>query len=67
MEESTFEALGESLAGKNEWVSSGILVQVHESLDVISEATEVDLASTIGFDQVGGRGCYPFDPTCVSN
>ena len=48
MEDSTLEALGKSLASNNEWVSSGtILVQVHETIDPISEATEVDLASKI--------------------
>jgi hypothetical protein len=49
MEESTLDALGESLAGNNEWISRGIQVQAHESIDPNSEATEVDLASTIGF------------------
>ena len=49
MEDSTLEALGKSLASNNEWVSSGtILVQVHETIDPISEATaEVDLANKI--------------------
>jgi hypothetical protein len=65
MDESTLESLGESLAGNNEWVSSGILVQVHESIDPISQATQVDLASTLGFAHVG-RCCFPFDLTCVS-
>jgi hypothetical protein len=65
MEESILEALGESLASYNEWVSSGILVQVHESIDPISEAIEVDLASTLGFSIAGGT-CFPFDQTCVS-
>jgi hypothetical protein len=54
MEESTLDALGASLADNNEWVSNGILVQVHELIDPCSEATEVDIASTIGFGQVGG-------------
>jgi hypothetical protein len=55
MEESTLDALGASLAGNNEGVSNGILVQVHELIDPCSEATEVDIASTIGFGQVGSR------------
>ena len=65
MEASTLEALGESLASYNEWVASGILVQVHESIDPISEAIEVDLASTLGFPIQGGYG-FPFDQSCVS-
>jgi hypothetical protein len=65
MEESTLEALGKSLAGTNEWVSTGILVEVHDSIDSSSEATEVDIASTMGFAQVGGR--IAFDETGVSN
>jgi hypothetical protein len=52
MEESAFEALGTSLAAQNEWISSGILVQAHESIDPSSEASEVDIASTMGFPQV---------------
>ena len=63
MEESssTLEALGESLASNNEWVSSGIQVQVHESIDSISQATtEVDVASTLGFSIAGGQR-FPFD------
>jgi hypothetical protein len=66
MEESTLQALGKSLAGNNEWVSSGIMVQVHESIDPSSEATEVDIASTIGFAQ--GRSRLQFDiSSSVSN
>jgi hypothetical protein len=58
MEESTLDALGASLAGNNEWVSNaGILVQVHELID----PTEVDIASTIGFGQVGS--CISFAKT----
>jgi hypothetical protein len=52
MEESTIKALGESLAANNEWVSSGILVLVHESIDPSSEATEVYIASTIGLPRL---------------
>jgi hypothetical protein len=66
MEESTLEALGESVTGNNEWVSTGILVQVHESIDTSSEATEVDIASTIGFTRRGNY-CLPFDKAGVSN
>jgi hypothetical protein len=55
MDESTLEALGQSLAGDNEWVSSGILVQAHESIDPGSEAIEVDIASTLGFAQAQNR------------
>ncbi len=66
MEESTLEALGESLAGNNEWVvSNDILVQVNELIDPCSEATEVDIASTIGLLQLGSR--ISFDKTGVSN
>ena len=65
MEESALEALGKSLAGNNEWVSTGILVEVHDSIDSSSEATEVDIASTMGFAQAGGR--IAFDETGVSN
>jgi hypothetical protein len=61
MEESTLDALGASLAGNNECVSNGILVQVHELIDPCSEATEVDIASTIGFGQVGS--CISFAKT----
>ena len=53
MEESTLEALGESLASNNEWISSGIMVQAHESIDPSSVATEVDIASTIGWKGSG--------------
>jgi hypothetical protein len=53
MEESIFESLGQSLAGKNEWVSTGILVLAHESLHSSPEASEVDLASTLGFPPTG--------------
>lgn len=49
MDESALEALGKSPAGNNEWVSSGVMVQAHESIDNRSEATEIDIASTIGF------------------
>jgi hypothetical protein len=52
MEESAFEALGTSLASQNEWISSGILVQAHESIDPGSEASGVDVVSTMGFPQV---------------
>ena len=48
MEESTFEALGESLAGNDEWTSTGMLVQVHELIDPCSEAAELDVASILG-------------------
>jgi CHASE3 domain sensor protein len=48
MEESIFEALAQSLAAKNKWVATDIMVQVHESIDPGSEAIEVDIASTIG-------------------
>jgi hypothetical protein len=66
MEESTIMgALGASLAGNKEWVSNGILVQVHELIDPCSEATEVDIASTIGLLQLGSR--ISFDKTGVSN
>jgi hypothetical protein len=65
MEESTLEALGESLAGNNEWVFNGILVQVRELIDPCSEDTEVDIASTIGLTQVGSR--VSFAKTGVSN
>jgi len=65
MEKSTLEALGESLASYNEWVSSGILLQVHESIDPISEAIEVDLASTLGFPNARGS-LNPLEQTCVS-
>jgi hypothetical protein len=65
MEESTLEALGESLAGNNDWVvSNGILVQVNELIDPCSEATEVDIASTIGLLQVGSH--ISFGKTGVS-
>jgi hypothetical protein len=66
MDESTLEALGESLAGNNEWVSTGILVQVHEFIDPCSEATEIDIASTMGLLEAKG-GRFSFDKTGVSN
>jgi hypothetical protein len=56
MDECTFKALGASLAGTNEWVSSGVLVQVHESIDPSSEAIEVDIASTLGLRVEMGKG-----------
>ena len=65
MEDSTLEALGESLASNNEWVSSGtILVQVHETIDPISEATEVDLASKIRISSVFPKSLpgFHFEP-----
>ena len=52
-------------AGNNEWVSNGILVEVHELIDPCSEAIEVDMASTIGFAQVGSR--ISFNKTGESN
>jgi hypothetical protein len=55
MDESTFEALGESIASKNEWVSSGAMVHVHESIDPSSEVTEVDIAGTLGSSVTNGR------------
>jgi hypothetical protein len=51
MEESAFEALGTSLASQNEWISGGILVQAHESIDRGSEASEVNIVRTMGFPQ----------------
>jgi hypothetical protein len=65
MDVSTFDALGASLAGTTEWVSSGILVQVHESIDPSSEAIEVDIASTLGLHFP--RGKRPSLNNTVSN
>jgi hypothetical protein len=38
MEESALQALGESLAGDNEWVSSGILASWRRSMNQLTPA-----------------------------